>query len=79
MNEQNIKRETVQFEGNRFEVTGETALHHNSRYGDHYSAEGIDAEGETVQIIWEINHPEFTDLEDETEACDWERPVAVQY
>ena len=67
----------VVFEKETFEVVGETSLDFNSEYGDHYSAMGRDTHGNEVKVRWEIKNEFFESLQDETEACDWDNPVAI--
>ena len=45
--------------------------------GDNYIANAVDQDDNEYKITWEINHPDFENLEDESEACDWDNPVSV--
>ncbi|MGD7007635.1 helix-turn-helix domain-containing protein [Metabacillus sp. 84] len=42
-----------------------------------YRAIAVDAENNEYEVIWEINHPDFENLTDESEACSWESPIRV--
>lgn len=68
----------ITFEGTSYEVLVQPTLHTNSIYGDHYKATGADSYGNVYNIVWEINHPDFENLEDEADACDWDNPIAVE-
>ena len=46
--------------------------------GDVYKAIAVDQYDNQYEITWEINHPAFDELEDESEACDWDNPVEVE-
>ena len=46
--------------------------------GDVYKAIAVDQYDHKYQITWEITHPDFENLEDESEACDWDNPVSVE-
>jgi len=46
--------------------------------GDNYIANAVDQDDNEYKITWEINHPDFENLEDESEACDWDNPVSVE-
>ena len=45
---------------------------------DTYKATAIDHNDDEYEIVWEINHPDFDSLEDESEACDWDSPSSVE-
>lgn len=45
--------------------------------GETYRAMAIDQENNPYMIEWEVNHPDFENLEDESEACDWNNPITV--
>lgn len=42
-----------------------------------YQAPATDKEGNNYYIEWEITHPDFDNLEDEGEACDWTEPSKI--
>jgi predicted DNA-binding protein len=46
--------------------------------GDVYKAIAVDQYDNKYQITWEIIHPDFNELTDESEACDWDNPVSVE-
>ena len=46
--------------------------------GNVYKAIAVDQYDNQYQITWKINHPDFENLEDESEACDWDKPVEVE-
>lgn len=68
----------IQFNNEEYFYSDSPVLDFNSQYGDHYKVQGKDVHGEEVIIIWEINHPNFSDLEDESDACDWDNPIHVE-
>lgn len=45
-------------------------------YNDTYKAHALDQDDNEFEIEWEINH--FENLEDESEACDWDNPISVR-
>ena len=45
---------------------------------DVYKAIAVDQYDNKYQITWEIIHPDFDELTDESEACDWDKPVEVE-
>lgn len=44
---------------------------------DVYKSVAVDSDNNEYEITWEINHPDFENLEDESEACDWDNPLTV--
>lgn len=68
----------VQFNKQEYFYAESPVLESNSKYGEHYKVQGKDIHGDEVTIIWEINHPNFSDLEDESDACDWDNPIHVE-
>ena len=71
LNETNSTIVTV--DGTELRTTQEPYLN-----GDNYTANAVDQDDNEYKIIWEINHPDFENLEDESEACDWDNPVSVE-
>ena len=71
LNETNSTIVTV--DGTELRTTQEPYLN-----GDNYTANAVDQDDNEYKIIWEITHPDFENLEDESEACDWDNPVSVE-
>lgn len=42
-----------------------------------YQASATDSNGEKYMIEWKITHPDFENLEDEEEACNWTEPSKI--
>ncbi|KIL12207.1 hypothetical protein B4127_1538 [Bacillus pumilus] len=64
----------VVFEGKEYRTTQNP---HVNNDGTHYTAHAVDKMNEEYTIEWEISVVDFENLEDESEACDWENPVSV--
>ncbi len=62
---------SVEWEGKELRTTQDPYVGDN---GDIYKAHAIDANCNEYQIIWEVIDEIATD---ESEACDWDRPVDV--
>jgi hypothetical protein len=45
---------------------------------DVYKAIAVDKFDNKYEIVWTINHPDFENLEDESESCDWDNPASVE-
>lgn len=45
--------------------------------GTHYMAHAVDEKNDEYMIEWEIVHPDYNSLDDESETCDWENPVVL--
>jgi hypothetical protein len=45
--------------------------------GTNYKAVAIDSFNNQYEVVWLINHSDFENLEDESEACDWDSPLKV--
>jgi predicted DNA-binding protein len=71
LNETNSTIVTV--DGTELRTTQEPYLN-----GDTYTANAVDQYDNKYQITWEIIHPDFNELTDESEACDWDNPVSVE-
>lgn len=71
LNETNSTIVTV--DGTELRTTQEPYLN-----GENYTANAVDQDDNEYKINWEINHPDFENLEDESEACDWDNPVEVE-
>lgn len=74
---------TVKFEGKEITLTQEAYLT-GTQEAPYYEATGTDQEGNEVTVKWEIK-PQWLsedgtlngELEDESDACDWDSPVEV--
>lgn len=64
----------INVEGIEYRTTQEPYLADN---GEEYKAAAVDMYDNEYHITWEINHPDFANLEDESEACDWDNPLSV--
>ncbi|MED3865266.1 hypothetical protein [Priestia megaterium] len=42
-----------------------------------YQAIALNQSDDKFTITWEVNHPDFENLTDESEACDWDNPIKV--
>lgn len=72
-NELNAFNSTIiEWEGIELRTTQDPYLNN-----DEYTAIAVDSKNNEYEITWEINHPDFENLEDESEACDWENPIKV--
>jgi predicted DNA-binding protein len=63
----------IEFDGTELRTTQNPYLN-----GDTYTANAVDQYDNRYKIVWEINHPKFEELEDESEACDWDNPASVE-
>ena len=45
--------------------------------GDVYSAHATDCVGNEYMVHWEIQVDDYENLEDESDACDWENPISI--
>lgn len=43
----------------------------------YYIALAEDEEGNRYEVNWMVTHPDFENLEDESEACDWDIPTSI--
>ncbi|KYG89138.1 hypothetical protein A0U40_14035 [[Bacillus] sp. KCTC 13219] len=75
---------TVKIEGREITLTQDAYIT-GTNEAPYYEAAGIDSEGNSVIVKWEIKsywlNPDGTlngDLEDETEACDWNNPITIR-
>lgn len=64
----------VIFEGKEYRLTQDAYV---SDDGATYQASAQDADNNEYMVVWEVNHPDFENLTDESEACDWENPIRV--
>lgn len=64
----------ITVEGIEYRTTQHPYLADN---GEQYVAQAVDMHDNEYTITWDINHPDFENLEDESEACDWDNPVSV--
>lgn len=64
----------INVEGKEYRTTQHPYLADN---GEEYIAQAVDVYDNAYQITWAINHPDFENLEDESEACDWDNPSSV--
>lgn len=76
--------QTVNFEGKKITLTQDAYLD-GTHEAPHYQAAGVDAAGNEVIVKWEIFEHWLNEdgslngeLEDETDACDWDNPVEVE-
>lgn len=61
----------------RFEEMELRTIHDPYLDNDVYKTVAVDQHDNQYEIVWEINHPNFDELEDESEACDWDKPISV--
>lgn len=64
----------VSFEGVEYRTTQNPYVNDE---GTHYEATAINKDNEQVLIEWEITHQDYKNLEDESDACDWDNPSRV--
>lgn len=75
---------TLVFEGKEIKLTQEPYIT-GTNESPNYEAVGVDSNGNEVTVKWAI-YPHWLnedgtlngELEDETEACDWDNPIAVE-
>lgn len=74
----------VNFEGKEITLTQDAYLD-GTHAAPHYQAAGVDAAGNEVIVKWEILEHWLNEdgslngeLEDESDACDWDNPVEVE-
>ena len=77
--------QTVKFEGKEFTLT-QDAYVDGTNENPYYKAAGIDSDGNKVIVKWEMYPHWFnedglhnSEMEDEGDACDWDKPVDVIY
>ncbi|MED5094512.1 hypothetical protein [Bacillus safensis] len=66
----------VTFEGREYRTTQNPFV---NKDGTHYLAKALDQSNNEYLIKWKITHEDYENLEDESEACDWENPVKVYF
>jgi hypothetical protein len=62
---------TIQFEGKKLELM-QNAYVDGTSENVHYTARAVDSEGNEYKVTWEITHPDFAMLGDESDACNWD-------
>ncbi|MCT6924118.1 hypothetical protein [Metasolibacillus sp.] len=74
---------TVNFEGKEITLTQEAYIS-GTHEAPYYEATGVDVEGNEVTVKWEIKAHWLNEdgslngeLEDESEACDWDNPSEI--
>ena len=71
----NVTNSTIiELEGKEYRTTQEPFVNDE---GTEYKAHAVDEANNEFMIVWDINHSDFENLEDESEACDWDNPVRV--
>jgi len=75
--------QTVTFEGKEITLTQDAYLD-GTHEASYYQASGVDTDGNDVIVKWEIYEHWLNEdgslngeLEDESDACDWDKPVDV--
>ena len=67
----------VEFEGKTYTLLTDAALHQDSEF-EGYTADALGEDGYHYTVRWVITHPDFDNLEDESEACDWDKVHSVE-
>ncbi|MGG0029516.1 hypothetical protein ABEX92_16780 [Bacillus safensis subsp. osmophilus] len=71
----NINNSTIVFfEGVEYRTTQNPYVNDE---GTQYEATAINRDNEQVLIEWEITYQDYKNLEDESDACDWDNPSKV--
>ena len=68
---------SVTFKGKKYVLTQDAWVDGVQGRESYYKAAAEDAEGNEYMVYWNITHPDFNNLEDESEACDWDNPIDV--
>ena len=74
----NIGNSTIcKFEGTEYRTTEEPYYAGVSEGKKIYKACALDESDNNFVISWEVNHPDFENITDEDNACDWNKPIRV--
>ena len=72
---------TITFNGQVFTLTQEAyADNFGTDGGVRYYAGAVDTDGNEHQVTWglKISIEDYKNLEDESNACDWDNPISVE-